>query len=282
MAVSRTHRVAVVSTAPLPSCDLAREDANGKSRDIQSMQAWPDMSLRVLHIDDDLVAIDKPPGLLVHPSTLDAHEARSALALLRTQLGVPLWTVHRLDKATSGVLIFARSLDAARAIGAAFEGGAVHKRYLALVRGWPTAAGEINHSLARDPELPSAGQLRVQAVTRYCRLACHEWPFSDGRHASSRYATVEVVPLTGRRHQIRRHFKHVAHPVIGDSTHGKGGHNRAVAEWLGVQRLWLHASRLVVPGFADRSPLIIEAAAGSEWQPLLAAGSVGNGHGLSP
>jgi len=88
--------------------------------------------------------------------------------------------------------------------------------------------------------------------------------------------------LTGRRHQIRRHFKHVAHPVIGDSTHGKGGHNRAVAEWLGVQRLWLHASRLVVPGFADRSPLIIEAAAGSEWQPLLAAGSVGNGHGLSP
>jgi tRNA pseudouridine65 synthase len=229
------------------------------------------MPLRVLHIDDDLVAIDKPPGLLVHPSTLDAHETRNALALLRAQLGMPLWTVHRLDKATSGVLVFARSLEAARAISAAFEAGAVHKCYLALVRGWPPATGEIDRSLARDPEHPSAGQPRVQAITRYCRLVCHEWPFPDGRYSSSRYATVEAVPLTGRRHQIRRHFKHVAHPVIGDSTHGKGEHNRAVTKWLGVQRLWLHASRLVVPGSDGRSPLIIEAAAGSDWERLLPA-----------
>ena len=235
------------------------------------MNASPDAPLRLLHIDDDLVAIDKPAGLLVHPSVLDAHETRSALAQLREQLDQPLWTVHRLDKATSGVLLFARSLEAARAIGAAFEAGAVGKRYLALVRGWPPAAGEIDRSLARDPELPSAGQPRVPAMTRFRRLACHEWPFADGRHPSSRYALVEVEPLSGRRHQIRRHFKHLAHPVIGDSTHGKGPHNRAVAEWLGVQRLWLHASRLALPAFSGRSQTVIEAAAGSEWQCLMAA-----------
>jgi tRNA pseudouridine65 synthase len=225
--------------------------------------------LRLLHVDDDLVAIDKPAGLLVHPSALDAHESRTALDLLRAQLGLPLWTVHRLDKATSGVLLFARSVEAARRLGAAFEAAQVHKRYLALVRGWPAASGEIDHALARDPELPSTGQKRLPAITRFRRLACHEWPFTDGRHATSRYALVEVQPLSGRRHQIRRHFKHLGHPLIGDSTHGKGAHNRAVALWLGAQRLWLHASRLELPGIAGRATLEIDAPAGSEWQRLL-------------
>lgn len=227
--------------------------------------------LRVLYVDDALVAIDKPAGLLVHASTLDAHEHRNARTLLEAQLATPLWTVHRLDKATSGVLVFARSRDVARTLGAAFEGGMVAKRYLALVRGWPPLEGTIDYPLARDPELPAAGQPRLPAVTRYRLLVCHEWPFADGRHASSRYALVEVEPLSGRRHQIRRHFKHLAHPLIGDSTHGKGAHNRAVAQWLGISRLWLHACRLVVPAFGGRGPTVIEAAAGAEWQPLMIA-----------
>lgn len=228
----------------------------------------PEGPLRLLHVDDDLVAIDKPSGLLVHPSALDAHETVTALALLRAQLGEVLWPLHRLDKGTSGVLLFARSAAVARSLGAAIEAGQVRKRYLALVRGWPLPEGEIEQPLARDPERPSAGQPRVPALTRYRRLACHEWPFSDGRHASSRYALVEVEPLTGRRHQIRRHFKHIAHPLVGDSTHGKGAHNRAVAEWLGVQRLWLHAERLELPVPGRVTPLIIEAAAGPEWHRL--------------
>ncbi|MGZ5846953.1 MAG: pseudouridine synthase [Ramlibacter sp.] len=222
--------------------------------------------LAVLHLDADLVAIDKPPGLLVHPSALDAHEERTALHSLQAQLGERLFPLHRLDKATSGVLLFARSREAARHWGPAFETGAVSKRYLALVRGWPPAAGEVDYPLARDPELPSAGQVRVPAVTRYQRLACFDWPFQvDGAHPSSRYALVQVSPLTGRRHQIRRHFKHIAHPLVGDSTHGKGAHNRAVALWLGVQRLWLHAASLELPG-----GLRIEAACGPEWAALSA------------
>lgn len=220
---------------------------------------------RLLHLDADLAAIDKPPGLLVHPSALDAHEALTALDLLQRHLGERLFPLHRLDKATSGVLLFARHAEAARAWGGAFEAGAIAKRYLALVRGWPAEEGDIDHPLARDPELPSAGQPRLPARTRFRRLRCFEWPFSaDGRHPTSRYALVDVEPLTGRRHQIRRHFKHLAHPVVGDTTHGKGVHNRAVAQWLGANRLWLHAAAIEWPGVAR-----IEAAAGPQWQPLL-------------
>ncbi len=225
--------------------------------------------LRILHADATIVAIDKPAGLLVHRSPLDAHETRSAAEMLRTQLGEPVWLLHRLDKATSGVLAFARSAAAASALGEAFETGRVRKRYLALVRGWPAAEGEIDYALARDPELPSAGQPRLAAVTRWRRLACFEWPFADGRHATSRYALVEVEPLSGRRHQIRRHFKHIAHPLVGDTTHGKSAHNRAVAAWLGTARLWLHATRLELPGADGGPPLVIESVPGAEWAPLL-------------
>ena len=225
--------------------------------------------LPLLHLDRELAAFDKPPGLLVHPSALDAHETRTALALAQDALGERLWPLHRLDKATSGVLLFGRGADAARAMRTAFEAGRVRKRYLALVRGWPEPEGEIDAPLARDPERPSTGQPRLAATTRWRVLERFEWPFETRpRHPTSRYALVEVEPLTGRRHQIRRHFKQLAHPLVGDTTHGKGEHNRAVAEWLGTRRLWLHAWRVEV-GRADGT-VSIEAAPGAQWAPLVA------------
>ncbi len=223
--------------------------------------------LNILYLDDDLAAIHKPAGLLVHPTGLDAHETRNAMALLRDQLGGHVWPLHRLDKGTSGVLLFARHEAAASRWRAPFEAGTVRKQYRALVRGWPAGAGEIDYPLARDPELPSAGQQRLPAVTRWQRLATLEWNFSvDGRHPTSRYALVAVEPVTGRRHQIRRHFKHIAHPLVGDTTHGKGAHNRAVAAWLGMDRLWLHAQSIELPGLTPgASVLRIEAPPGPEW-----------------
>lgn len=226
------------------------------------------IELPVLHADAHCVAVDKPPGLLVHRTALDAHDDRNALDLLQARRGEALWTVHRLDKGTSGVLVFARSAAAAAALGEAFREGSVKKRYLALVRGWPADAGEVDHPLARDPERPSAGQPLLPAATRFRTLARHEWPFADGRHPTSRYALVEAEPDHGRRHQIRRHFKHIAHPLVGDSTHGKGAHNRAVAAWLGVQRLWLHALRIELPAFDGGAPVAVEAPPGPEWQVL--------------
>jgi tRNA pseudouridine65 synthase len=224
--------------------------------------------LRVLHLDDHMVAVDKPAGVLVHPSALDAHAAHTVLGQLQAQLGMRLWTVHRLDKATSGVLVFARTALAARALAAAFESGRIRKRYLALVRGWPPASGAIDYPLARDPERPSAGQPRVPAVTHYRRLQCLEWPLSDGRHATSRHALLEVEPLQGRRHQIRRHLKHIGHPILGDSTHGKGPHNRAMAAWLGVKRLWLHALHLELPALSGKAPVAIDAPPDAHWNSL--------------
>jgi tRNA pseudouridine65 synthase len=166
------------------------------------------------------------------------------------------------------VLVLARDPDAARTLGEAFESGRVAKRYLALVRGWPAVTGETDRPLARDPERPSTGQPMRDARTRWTVIARHDWPFSvDGRHPSSRYALVEVVPLTGRRHQIRRHFKQLGHPLVGDATHGKGTHNRAVAAWLGTARLWLHACRIELP-HPDGGLLAVDAPPGEGWRPL--------------
>lgn len=217
--------------------------------------------LVLLHQDEQLIAVAKPAGLLVHATALDAHDTRNARDLLQVQMGAPMWPLHRLDKGTSGVLLFARDAEAARTLRQPFEAGSVEKRYLALVRGWPDASGEIDYPLARDPEHPSTGQSRLEAQTRYRTLARHAWPVPDGRHDSCRVALVEVQPLQGRRHQIRRHFKHIAHPLIGDSTHGKGPLNRALASWLGCTRLWLHALEIGLPG---RPPIRCEP--GREWR----------------
>jgi len=223
--------------------------------------------LPILHADEQLVAIAKPAGLLVHRSALDAREEVFALQLLRDQLGRHVWPVHRLDKGTSGVLLFALDADSASLAAQAFEQGLVHKRYRALVRGWPGAdAGSITHALAKDPELPSQGQVLLEARTDWTCLRRLEWPLqTDPRHASSRFALLEASPQSGRRHQIRRHFKHIAHPIIGDATHGKGPLNRAVAAHLGLQRLWLHALTLELPHPMTGRPLRIEAPLGPEW-----------------
>ena len=233
--------------------------------------------LQLLYRDDDLLVINKPPGLLVHRTGLDAHETDTVLERLRQQLGadmpVGLGPAHRLDKGTSGLLVLACHAEAARALGAAFDEGTVTKRYLALVRGWPAETIDLDHPLARDPELPSTGQLQLPARTLFRRLARVEWPFAvDGRHPTSRYALVEASPLSGRRHQIRRHLKQLAHPIVGDSTHGKGPLNRAVATWLGITRLWLHAGTLELPHPADGRPMRFEAPPGPDWDALRARG----------
>ncbi|HEY1091248.1 MAG TPA: pseudouridine synthase [Burkholderiaceae bacterium] len=218
-------------------------------------------------MDAQLVAINKPAGLLVHRSGLDAQETRFALQMLRDQLGRPVWPVHRLDKGTSGVLLFALNADMASSLGQMFETAQMHKRYLALVRGWPADAGVIDHALARDPERPSAGQELLPARTAWSVLERFEWPVqTDVRFATSRFALVEARPESGRRHQIRRHLKHIAHPIIGDATHGKGPLNRAVAAHLGVQRLWLHARELEFTHPGSGEVLRIEAPTGAEWE----------------
>jgi tRNA pseudouridine65 synthase len=239
--------------------------------------------LPVIHADARCLAVHKPAGLLVHRTALDAHETDDLVTRLRAQLGAPVWPVHRLDKGTSGLLLLALDADAARLLGAAFADGSADKHYRALVRGWPAEAGEINQPLARDPELPSSGQLHLAAATRWQLLQRLDWPLvSHPNHPSTRLALVAVQPLSGRRHQIRRHFKTLAHPLIGDATHGKGPLNRAVAAHIGLNRLWLHAERLTVPHPDGGPPLQLHCPAGDEWARLTAHGAAPAGAAGQP
>jgi tRNA pseudouridine65 synthase len=131
----------------------------------------------------------------------------------------------------------------------------------------------IDHPLARirdDYATPSAAAPAQAATTLLRRLAALELPQPDDRHPTSRYALVDLEPRTGRRHQLRRHLKHAAHPIIGDATYGKGRHNRFIAERVGVARLWLHALSIAFPHPATGVPLTITAPPGADWQRVLA------------
>jgi tRNA pseudouridine65 synthase len=234
----------------------------------------PVSEIPILYRDGALVAVSKPPGLLVHRTMIDRHETRFALQLVRDTIGQRVWPVHRLDKGTSGVLLFALSAQTASMLGVAFETGGVDKRYVALVRGWPPAEGRIDHPLTRqldEAESPtrSLDALEAQpATTDYVRLGTVEVEYAVDRFPTGRYALVELAPRSGRRHQLRRHLKHIAHPIIGDATYGKGRHNRFVAERLGVQRLWLHAASLGLAHPETGVRLTIGAPLGADWSCL--------------
>ncbi len=223
--------------------------------------------LDILYLDDYLAIVNKPPGWLVHRTPLDKGESRFVLQALRDQIGQHVWPVHRLDKGTSGVLVFALSAEVARSLGQAFESGqALQKTYAAIVRGWPVDHALIDHPLKRMPDDMRNERLEVQpAQTRLATLHKGALPIAQGEFPSLRWARVALQPLTGRRHQLRRHMKHIAHPIIGDATHGKGPLNRAVAAHIGVARLWLHALQLTLTHPVSGQMLTLHAPLGSEW-----------------
>jgi tRNA pseudouridine65 synthase len=223
--------------------------------------------LDILYLDDYLAIVHKPAGWLVHRTPLDKGETRFVLQTLRDQIGRHVWPVHRLDKGTSGVLVFALNAEVARTLAQAFETGeGLHKTYRAIVRGWPLNSGLVDHALKRMPDDMRSEREAIQAAqTRYLTLKRGELPIAQGDFATLRWAEVQLQPLTGRRHQLRRHMKHMAHPIIGDATHGKGPLNRLVAEHLGLQRLWLHALRLDLRHPVIEQVLTIDAPCGPEW-----------------
>ncbi|MDK9712824.1 MAG: tRNA pseudouridine(65) synthase TruC [Sulfuritalea sp.] len=233
--------------------------------------------LDILYRDDYLVAINKPSGLLVHRSNIDRHETRFAVQLLRDQIGRRVFPLHRLDKATSGVLLFALDADSAREVGGQFERNEVGKRYLAVVRGWPPEAGVIDHPLSRQfddygrsftADRPAEA---LPATTGYSRLATVELPDAVDRYPSSRYALVELLPGTGRQHQLRRHLKHIAHPIIGDANWGKGVHNRFFQQRFGCHRLLLACTRMELRHPQDGRALSIEAPLEESFASVVAA-----------
>ncbi len=199
------------------------------------------MSLRILHQDDHLVAIHKPPGLLVHRTGI-SEDRVFAMQLLRDQIGRHVFTVHRLDRGTAGILLFGLSKEMGAALTASFTGREVSKTYLAIVRGFTPEAATVDYPLAKE----DTGD-RQPAITHYRRLATAELPMPVDRYATARYSLVEVRPETGRMHQIRRHFAHLRHPVLGDKKRGDRHHNRAWEERHQLHQMMLLAWKLSFP-----------------------------------
>jgi tRNA pseudouridine65 synthase len=205
--------------------------------------------LEILYRDEHLVAINKPSGLLVHRSLIDRHETQFAIQMTRDQIGQRVYPAHRLDKPTSGVLLFALDSDTARLLTQQFTAGQVQKTYLAVVRGYTDETGIIDYPLKEELDKiadANADQDKPAqaAVTHYRRLATTELPYPVGRYPSARYSLLELQPKTGRKHQLRRHLKHIFHPIVGDTTHGDGKHNALFRQQFACHRLLLHASRL--------------------------------------
>lgn len=220
-------------------------------------------SLDIIYQDPWLVAIHKPSGLLVHKSPIDKHEKRYAMRLLRNQLGQWVYPVHRLDKPTSGLLLFALDSESAAWLGSQFERQQIGKRYLALVRGYTPEQGLIDHPLreiaAYKDQQSLADQKEAKAAqTHYQYRARFELPFPDGRFETSRYSLLDLAPLTGRKHQIRRHLKHISHPIVGDVKYGKGTHNRLFRERFNSTRLLLACTSMQINHPHHETPLSID------------------------
>ncbi len=210
-------------------------------------------ALPVVFRDRWLCAVDKPCGLMIHRSKLGT-DSTFVLQILRKQLGQRVWPIHRLDRATSGVLLFALNAPAAAAMGEQMMARQITKVYLAIVRGHVDESGVIDHALRiEDTSAPQDAQTQYRCLSRI------ELPVAVGRYPSARYSLVEARPLTGRMHQIRRHFKHIFHPIIGDTTYGEGRHNRLFREHFECRRLLLHASELSFQHPASGQNLVIEA-----------------------
>ncbi|TKB45951.1 tRNA pseudouridine(65) synthase TruC [Thalassotalea mangrovi] len=205
--------------------------------------------LDILYQDEYLVAVSKPSGLFVHRSYLDRHEKYFALQLVRDQVGQYVYPLHRLDRPTSGVLLFALSQDVARLMGEQFSENRIRKTYLAMCRGYTPESGLIDYPLKEKldklgDKFVSEDKPAQQAVTEFVTLAQASLPIPLGKFPTVRYSLLQLNPKTGRRHQLRRHMAHLRNPILGDINYGDNKQNPFFGQHFGFRRLMLHAWQL--------------------------------------
>ena len=224
----------------------------------------PAASLQILYQSFDIVAINKPHGLLVHrsPIAADAHEF--AVQLLRDQLGQRVYPTHRLDRKTGGVLLFALNETMNAALQRQFAEGQMYKTYWAIVRGFTPDELAIDYPLRRDED-----NVLQDAFTHLKTLRRTEIPLPFGKHKTSRYSLVALTPTTGRMHQLRKHMAHVFHPIIGDRPHGCNKQNKLFLGQFGMNTMLLHARELSFKHPVSDEAISIEAPLQSEFSRML-------------
>lgn len=204
--------------------------------------------MKILYQDQHLVAVNKPAGLLVHRSNLDRNETDFAVQQTRDLVGQLVYPIHRLDKPTSGVLLFSLSSDIANDMSQKFREGKILKKYIAVVRGFTDESGSIDYPLRKIRERFGKPSIKTdesqEAITEFIQLSKLELNISVDKYPTSRYSLLELTPKTGRRHQLRRHMKHISHPIIGDPKYGKSRHNNFFKDHFNCSRLMLAAISL--------------------------------------
>lgn len=215
--------------------------------------------LEIVYQDDHLIAINKPHGLLVHRSSIANDAKEFALQLLRDQVNRHVSPVHRLDRKTGGLLLFAFEKDVEIAMHQQFQNGEVKKKYLAILRGYAPDQLDIDYPLAKEN-----GTIQ-EAFTSFVTLKRAELDIAFGKHPTSRYSLVEAQPTTGRMHQLRRHFAHIFYPIIGDRKHGCNKQNKFFKEEWEMTTMLLHASELAFIHPVTRQEIEIKASVQSEF-----------------
>lgn len=226
--------------------------------------------LTILYQDEHLVAIDKPAGLFVHKSFMDKDEKYFALQLLRDQIGQYVYPLHRLDKPTSGVLLFALSKDVARMMGDAFMHKHIKKTYFALTRGHLIGQSLIDHPLKEKldkigDKYANVDKPAQEATTFYESIMHGTLDIAVGRYPTVRYSLIKLLPQTGRRHQIRRHLAHLRHPIIGDINYGDNKQNPFFIKHFGFKRLMLLAKKIEFIHPVTKQELSIETGFDQQW-----------------
>ena len=206
-------------------------------------------ALSVIYQDEHLVAINKPSGMMTHRSKIAERDARSAMETLRDDLGRWVYPAHRLDRATSGALLFALDPDTARALQAQFHEHTVRKSYLMVTRGYPPHQGRVTRPLQERHDRITDRRAKLDKPPQEADTSFEVWARSElkiqlGRYPTTRFSLVAAQPRTGRRHQIRRHLAGLSHPLIGDTSHGRGELNRYFRERFDCHRLALAAISL--------------------------------------
>lgn len=220
-----------------------------------------DNLLEIIFENDELIAINKPHGLLVHRSRIANDAEVFALQLLRDQIGQRVYPAHRLDRKTSGVLLFSKSPDANARIQQIFRERKIKKTYHAIVRGFVADSGTIDYALTVNDKTQDA-------VTHFKSIQQFELPIPSGKFPSSRYSLLELKPITGRFHQIRKHLAHIFHPIIGDRPHGCNKQNKLWKTHFNMIKMMLHAARLEFE-YPNAEKICIEAKPSLEFQRVL-------------